>query len=283
MLFISSIFYLVFGNGYYGGFSPFGPEDEIAQWTTFPGFVLAGLLVGFGTKLGNGCTSGHGLCGLPRFSLRSLIAVCTFLGVGIGVSTFAYHIGLGPFVSSSDTSLSPQINYDHTASSVSFLIIGLILPIIGYFVAKRSIKNLKMLPQITDQLVVFFTGLIFAIGLMVSGMSRRINILQFLQINSQWNPALMFVLCCGLLVNSVTFTLMRKKGVSLNGSKVFDPQNNVIDWQLIVGAACFGLGWGIGGLCPGPFFVLFSVFTVPIQVLWGVGFVIGMFAAAMVS
>lgn len=39
------------------------------------GFALSGLLVGFGTKLGNGCTSGHGLCGLPRFSLRSFVAV----------------------------------------------------------------------------------------------------------------------------------------------------------------------------------------------------------------
>lgn len=93
----------------------------------------------------------------------------------------------------------------------------------------------------------------------------------------------MFVLGCGLLVNTITFTVMRKRGVSLNGCKVFDPKNNIIDAQLIAGAACFGLGWGIGGLCPGPFFVLFSVFTVPIQVLWGIGLVIGMLAAAKVA
>lgn len=99
MFFISAIFYLIFGNGYYGGFSPFGPENEIAQWTTFPGYVLAGFLVGFGTKLSNGCTSGHGLCGLPRFSIRSLVAVGTFLSMGVATSTFAYYIGLGPFVS----------------------------------------------------------------------------------------------------------------------------------------------------------------------------------------
>lgn len=40
----------------------------ITYWTTFPGFFVSGLLVGFGTKLSNGCTSGHGLCGLPRVS-----------------------------------------------------------------------------------------------------------------------------------------------------------------------------------------------------------------------
>lgn len=45
--------------------------------------AIAGLLVGLGTKIGNGCTSGHGVCGLARFSLRSLIAVVTFFGVAI--------------------------------------------------------------------------------------------------------------------------------------------------------------------------------------------------------
>lgn len=118
---------------------------------------------------------------------------------------------------------------------------------------------------------------------MLSGMSRRLNILQFLQLNDKWNPALLFVLGFGLLVNLITFSIMRKKGTSLNGSKVFDPKNNVIDWQLIGGAFCFGLGWGIGGLCPGPFFVLFSVFTIPIQIIWGVGLIIGMKIAAKVS
>lgn len=118
---------------------------------------------------------------------------------------------------------------------------------------------------------------------MVSGMSRRTNILQFLQINSYWNPALLFVLGCGLLVNTITFTIMRKKQISLDGSKVFDPKNNNVDWQLIGGAFSFGLGWGIGGLCPGPFFVLFAVFTIPIQLLWGIGMMIAMFAAAKLS
>lgn len=139
MFFISSLFYLVFGNGYYGGFSPFGPEDQIAQWTTFPGFVLAGFLVGFGTKLSNGCTSGHGLCGLPRFSLRSMVAVSTFLLVGVGMSTLSYYVGLGPFVSQdSNSSLSPEINYNHTASAIFFLVFGLLLPAIGFWMVKKN-------------------------------------------------------------------------------------------------------------------------------------------------
>ena len=134
-----------------------------------------------------------------------------------------------------------------------------------------------------DQAIVFLVGILFASGLMLAGMSRRINIIQFLQINQYWDPALLFVLGCGLAVNLVTFTLMRRKGTSLNGNKVFDPKNNKIDLQLVGGAFCFGLGWGIGGLCPGPFLVLFPVFTVPIQVLWGVALVVGQLLAKFVS
>ncbi len=47
------------------------------------GFAISGFLVGFGTKLGNGCTSGHGVCGLPRLSSRSIIAVCCFMTTGV--------------------------------------------------------------------------------------------------------------------------------------------------------------------------------------------------------
>jgi uncharacterized protein len=53
---------------------------------------LAGLLVGFGTRLGNGCTSGHGVCGLSRMSKRSLIATCTFMGAGFITTYLVNHV-----------------------------------------------------------------------------------------------------------------------------------------------------------------------------------------------
>ncbi|MDG1415892.1 MAG: YeeE/YedE thiosulfate transporter family protein [Alphaproteobacteria bacterium] len=56
--------------------------------------VAAGLLVGFGTRLSNGCTSGHGICGVSRFSVRSIVAVVTFVGVGVLVATLARLGGL---------------------------------------------------------------------------------------------------------------------------------------------------------------------------------------------
>ena len=60
----------------------------VAPVASLPALAVAGLLVGFGTRLGSGCTSGHGVCGLSRFSLRSLIATLTFMFVA-GVMTYA--------------------------------------------------------------------------------------------------------------------------------------------------------------------------------------------------
>lgn len=135
MLLISGIFYLGFGNGSYNGFVPFGPEEAIAYWTTFIGFVVSGFLVGFGTKLGNGCTSGHGLCGLSRFSVRSFAAVGVFLVTAIAISNFAYHVGLPVLVD--NPNLSPSISYNHTISAYIFIAIGLSLPIVGYQISKK--------------------------------------------------------------------------------------------------------------------------------------------------
>lgn len=74
-----------------------GAVFELASPATFDAaparplwlIAISGALVGFGTRLGNGCTSGHGLCGLGRFSKRSLIATCTFFGIAVVTATLA--------------------------------------------------------------------------------------------------------------------------------------------------------------------------------------------------
>mmetsp|Transcript_16801 Transcript_16801/g.1504 ORF Transcript_16801/g.1504 Transcript_16801/m.1504 type:complete len:111 (+) Transcript_16801:170-502(+) len=75
MLTISSATLLFFneGNKYFDDLNTFRSGLSVI------GFALGGLLTGIGTKLGNGCTSGHGVCGLPRFSVRSFTAVCCFM------------------------------------------------------------------------------------------------------------------------------------------------------------------------------------------------------------
>ena len=93
------IFFDIFRYDTHNKFTPFGPADNIDEYTSYLGFALAGLLVGFGTKLGNGCTSGHGLCGMARLSIRSFVAVGIFLPCAIAIGTLRYYVTLGPFTS----------------------------------------------------------------------------------------------------------------------------------------------------------------------------------------
>ncbi|WP_333849669.1 YeeE/YedE family protein [Leclercia sp.] len=68
-------------------FSLFFPLPDIHVQTSWPMIIVAGLLVGIGSRLGSGCTSGHGVCGLSRFSKRSLVATLTFMAVGVVTAT----------------------------------------------------------------------------------------------------------------------------------------------------------------------------------------------------
>lgn len=80
-------FRLAFVLGLIGGaagiFYGLGMPADVVPQASLPWLIGAGLLVGFGTRMGSGCTSGHGVCGLARFSPRSLVATCTFFGVAL--------------------------------------------------------------------------------------------------------------------------------------------------------------------------------------------------------
>ena len=128
-------------------------------------------------------------------------------------------------------------------------------------------------------MISWVVGLIFALGLLVSGMTRRYNILSFLWIGKDWNPSLLFVLGAGVLIGLISFTYMiqvRKNPVY--GDKLFNPKGK-IDWKIVVGSLSFGLGWGIGGICPGPALVMFAVWTIPIHLIWLGSLLFGMLLA----
>ena len=114
-------------------------------------------------------------------------------------------------------------------------------------------------------------------------MCRRINILAFLWIGVDWNPSLLFVLGAGVIVGLISFNYMlRVRKSPLYGEKLFDPKGKV-DCKLVIGAIFFGLGWGIGGLCPGPALVLFALWTIPIHLIWFICLMIGMGIASKIN
>lgn len=100
--------------------------------------------------------------------------------------------------------------------------------------------------------VAFSSGLLFGIGLVVGGMTQPQKIVDFLDFTGSWDPSLAFVMGGALLVNLVAYRWVQGQASPVVSSKFFIPQRTDIDWKLVGGAMLFGVGWGVGGYCPGP-------------------------------
>lgn len=98
-------------------------------------------------------------------------------------------------------------------------------------------------------LVALFSGLVFAIGLGVAGMTRPENVLAFLRLE---DPGLMLTMAGAVVVTFIGFPRVLRRGRPRFGARFFLPTRSDLDRPLLAGAALFGLGWGLGGLCPGP-------------------------------
>ena len=95
-------------------------------------------------------------------------------------------------------------------------------------------------------------GLLFGIGLLLSGMTDPGKVLGFLDLFGNWDPSLALVMGGAIGVGVFAFTLAKKRTVSFLGGVMRMPTSSQIDRRLIVGALLFGAGWGLAGFCPGP-------------------------------
>jgi uncharacterized protein len=98
----------------------------------------------------------------------------------------------------------------------------------------------------------FGCGLIFGFGLLISGMTQPAKVLGFLDILGPWDPTLAVVMAAALIVSSVGFALARRRDTPVLATRYLWPTRKDIDRPLVAGAAVFGTGWGLVGLCPGP-------------------------------
>ena len=95
-------------------------------------------------------------------------------------------------------------------------------------------------------------GFIFAVGLGISGMTDPNKVIGFLTLNKDWDPSLAFVMAGAIAIHGTTYFLFRKKTEPFFAASFSKPATNSITPKLIIGALLFGLGWGLGGFCPGP-------------------------------
>ncbi len=101
-------------------------------------------------------------------------------------------------------------------------------------------------------LVGFASGLIFGVGLVVSGMADPAKVLNFLDLFGAWDPSLILVMGGAVVVTFVGYRLVWRNSVPVLMEQFDLPGTSLIDRRLLAGALIFGIGWGIGGLCPGP-------------------------------
>lgn len=95
-------------------------------------------------------------------------------------------------------------------------------------------------------------GLLFGVGLVISGMANPAKVLNFLDLAGRFDPSLAFVMGGAVLVALVGFRLTLARRAPLLADRFHLPTRRDIDARLIVGPALFGIGWGLGGFCPGP-------------------------------
>jgi uncharacterized membrane protein YedE/YeeE len=95
-------------------------------------------------------------------------------------------------------------------------------------------------------------GLVFGLGLIVSGMANPAKVLGFLDVGGSWDPSLAFVMAGAIAVGAIAFAVARKRTLSLLGAAMKLPTSREINRRLVIGSALFGIGWGVAGFCPGP-------------------------------
>lgn len=95
-------------------------------------------------------------------------------------------------------------------------------------------------------------GLVFGLGLILSGMANPAKVLGFLDLAGAWDPSLALVMGGAIAVGAVAFALAKRRSHSLLGAELKLPTASHIDRRLVGGSLLFGIGWGVAGFCPGP-------------------------------
>ncbi|KAL1999116.1 hypothetical protein VTN02DRAFT_2163 [Thermoascus thermophilus] len=243
-----------------------------SSWASVATTLGLGLLVGWGTKNGRGCTSGHMLCGLSRLSPRSLIATCIFFATALLTANFVGGSDLIP--ACADGSIPCYTPTYPSTGELTFM---------ASATALASITNAVLVPRLLTRseksraLFSYLAGVQFGLGLLIAGMADPAKVIRFfawLTDPSRFDPSLALIMLFGIGPSLWSFLSAKPGRPATEGGQEKPtlaeswslPTASVadIDWRFVAGAVAFGLGWGLSGVCPGP-----AVLRAVVQPVWG--------------
>lgn len=242
-------------------------SEDIMDKVPYHRLLIAAFCVGFGTRLANGCTSGHGVCGLSRLSRRSIIATAIFTLSAVVTATITKSYDMYPNIEQlnkpySFSSIELPSNAELRWMIVFIAFAGLLPPFLAYiFEHVREEKH-----TLIREAIQYVVGLSFAAGLITSGMSNPSKVIAFLYANAAtWDPSMLFVFAGALPLAFLGFRplLLGAKPALAHTHSL--PTRSGVDVRLLSGSIIFGFGWGLVGFCPGPAFVSFGAYPFDLQ------------------
>ena len=126
--------------------------------------------------------------------------------------------------------------------------------------------------------VAVVAGFVFGVGLVLAGMTQPAKVIAFLDVLGGWDPSLAFVMMGAIAVHFVAYRLVLRRPAPLFDESFHLPTRRDIDLRLVLGAAVFGVGWGLGGYCPGP-----GLVSAAAGALGAVVFVVGMTVGMLIE
>jgi len=128
------------------------------------------------------------------------------------------------------------------------------------------------------RLISLLSGIIFGLGLTISGMVNPQKVLGFLNLFDKWDPSLIFVMVGAIIIFAPLHFIFKKKSRPILAKNFISIENKNIDKKLLIGSGLFGVGWGLAGLCPGPAIASIS-FLNPSSLIFVLFMFVGFFIA----
>lgn len=258
-------------------------------------------------QLGNGCTTGHGIAGLARMAKRSLAAVLSFMLSGfLSASICNPMCPLAKYLRAEKEFLPNLLPTESSLLVAKIVTATFVCLSVTAFFMKSVSKKYEDLGETNKSarkkyLPAALSGAIFSVGLAISTMIKSSKIYGFLDLTGfsrgTYDPTLITVMGGGLIWSFLAYQFVEghntfsscktlKEPLSqrnCRGSFINVPTNKTIDSNLIAGSILFGLGWGIGGLCPGPAMFLAGAGFPMVLYKWWPFFFVGSYLGEMIK